>query len=403
MLGAADHALCTSLGQRLDRLATEVMTFWRTYGPDRQNGGFFGTLDRHGRRTRPFEKGLVQQARHLWAFSSWYARREPAEEIRTICDDLYRFLMERFYSETRREFHFMMSESGPAASDTRKVLYAQAFAIFALCAYARAFGHDQAASRALDTFRAIDSRAHDDENGGYLENNDSGYLADGSKKGFNTHLHLMEALTALVETTGDRHATRRLHEMATVVADKIVQRPVYRSRLEFLDDWTPVGPDVRSWGHDLETSWMLRWTASVLHEPDGSPLLHTALRLGKTAAEDAWDADNGCWFEEGTDDGRPVAAARVWWVQSEALPALWQLYRATSDRKYLDRLDATLSFIENKLRDVKCPGTEWFFSVDPDGSPGPRGDHKGEAWKASYHNSRGLSWTGGWIAEAMRG
>ena len=138
MLSAADRALLTSLEKRLDQLAIEVMAFWRTCGPDRKNGGFFGTLDRHGRRTRPFEKGLVQQARHLWAFSSWYEIKEPSQQIRGICDELYRFLVERFYSEARREFHFMMSESGPAASDTRKVLYAQAFGIFALATYARA-------------------------------------------------------------------------------------------------------------------------------------------------------------------------------------------------------------------------------------------------------------------------
>jgi mannose/cellobiose epimerase-like protein (N-acyl-D-glucosamine 2-epimerase family) len=115
--------------------------------------------------------------------------------------------------------------------------------------------------------------------------------------------------------------------------------------------------------------------------------------LGQAAAEAAWDAEHGAWFEEGEGDGQPVRTARVWWVQSEALPALLELYRATGDRKYLERLETTLDFIEQKLRDVERPGTEWFFAVEPDGRPGPRGDHKGEAWKASYHNLRALLWT----------
>jgi mannobiose 2-epimerase len=393
MTHESDARFLSSIRERTGRLAVDVMTFWRVHGPDRVHGGFLGTLDRNGQRMWPFEKGIVQQTRHLWAFSTYHAMKEPSAEIRAICDDLYRFITQHFYSPKAREFYWMISESGPAASDSRKVLYGQAFAIYALSTYGRLLGQKDAISLALETFRTIDARAHDDEHGGYLEYNDTGYLADGSQKGMNTHLHLMEAYTALYEATRDPHVERRLRELALVVATKIVQRPAYRSRLEFLNDWTPCGPVVRSWGHDLETSWLLRWTSSVLGGPHEPVLDETALGLGQAAAEAAWDAEHGAWFEEGEGDGQPVRTARVWWVQSEALPALLELYRATGDRKYLERLETTLDFIEQKLRDVERPGTEWFFAVEPDGRPGPRGDHKGEAWKASYHNLRALLWT----------
>jgi cellobiose epimerase len=392
MIDPNDRALLSSIRERTGRLAVEVMAFWRVHGPDRVHGGFLGTLDRDGRRMWPFEKGLVQQARHLWAFSSYHAMKEPSAEIRAIADDLYHFIRQYFYSPTRREFYWMISESGPAASDSRKVLYGQAFAIYALATYGRLLGQHDATSLALETFRVIDARAHDDEHGGYLENNDTGYLADGSQKGMNTHLHLMEAYTALFEATRDEHVARRLRELAFIVATKIVQRPNYRSRLEFHDDWTPCGPSVRSWGHDLETSWLLRWTASALGESADPVLCDTALALGTAAGEAAWDTESGSFFEEGSDDGQPIRAARVWWVQCEALPALFELYRATGERTYLARLAATLEFIEKKQRDVERPGTEWFFAVEPDGRPGPRGEHKGEAWKASYHNLRALLW-----------
>ena len=76
---------------RLDTLAHDAFSFWRSRGPDPKHGGFYGTLDRHGNPAAPSDKGCIQQARHLWSFSMWYARREKTAEVRAIADNVYRF------------------------------------------------------------------------------------------------------------------------------------------------------------------------------------------------------------------------------------------------------------------------------------------------------------------------
>src|SRR6185295_16083330 len=81
---------------RLDKLARAAFQFWRVHGPDREQGGFHGTLDRHGNPIDPTDKSLIQTVRHLWAMSMWYERRQPEPEVKALADGLYAFLMAHF-------------------------------------------------------------------------------------------------------------------------------------------------------------------------------------------------------------------------------------------------------------------------------------------------------------------
>ena len=92
--------------------------------------------------------------------------------------------------------------------------------------------------------------------------------------------------------------------------------------------------------------------------------------------------------------GKPISA--------EAVAGLYWMYALTGDARHLDRLEATIAFIEISQRDNANPGTEWFWGITPDGGIGARGDHKGEEWKDSYHGSRALSFTEAWIEAAQR-
>ena len=89
---------------RLSSLASEVMTFWKKKGPNPTYGGFYGNLNRMGNKSPPTDKGLVQQTRHLWAFSNWYAMKEPTPEVKAIADDTYK--VSRPTSTTRAPSNF---------------------------------------------------------------------------------------------------------------------------------------------------------------------------------------------------------------------------------------------------------------------------------------------------------
>ncbi len=135
----------------------------------------------------------------------------------------------------------------------------------------------------------------------------------------------------------------------------------------------------------------------------GSPLephvTRVAQALGKHSAELGIDRQKGGYFEEGVPGGAPSKLEKIWWIQAEALPGLWWLYRLSNDVSYLDRFESTLAWIE--ARQVDREYGEWFWGITTDGNIGPHGDHKGEEWKAEYHALRATLFTADWIGEVL--
>ncbi|HWA72144.1 MAG TPA: AGE family epimerase/isomerase [Polyangiaceae bacterium] len=381
----------------MDQQVRELIAFWKVHGPDSSGGGFHGTLNREGASVPPTDKGVIQQTRHLFTFSVWYARREQSPEIKAIADDLYRFVVTRLRDPNDGEFFWKVTRSGEVV-DRRKILYAQSFAIYALAHYAEAFGSAEARAHALTCFESIDRRAHDQAELGYDQTLDPAWFSPGTQKETNTHIHLLEAFTELYRVTHDTRVRARLSELVEVVARRIVQPEGY-ARKEFRRDFTPIGEAVVSYGHDIETSWLLLDALDALGRKDDRAFSDIALRLGEYSARAGFDSAQGGYFEEGVPGGAPAKREKIWWIQAEALSGLFHLYARTRDQTQLTRLEKTLDFIERHQRDREYG--EWYWGVLDDGSVGPRGSNKGEEWKASYHDVRALLFTSDWIARFL--
>jgi cellobiose epimerase len=385
-----------TLRVRLEALGHGVMDFWKAHGPDTKHGGIHGFHDRKGVPKEDANKGLVQQTRHLWSFSTWYARREQSPEVKAVADSIYRFLVAHFLDKDG-EFFYTVSRDGSKVVEPKKQLYAESFAIFALATYADVFDVPEAAQRAMACFQSIDRRAHDAQYLGYDQSQDPGWLAPGAQKDTNTHIHLLESFTALYRSSKDETVRARLEELVKVIATRVVQPSNYAHK-EFYRDWRIHEKALVSYGHDLETAWLLLDAQDALGSKNDG-VQQVAVGLGKHSAERGYDAAKGGYFEEGIPGGAPTKLEKVWWIQAEALPGLWWLYRSSNDASYLDRLEGTLRWIETKQLDAEYG--EWFWGINPDGSVGARGDHKGEEWKAEYHALRALLFTSDWIDQAL--
>lgn len=385
------------VAERLDVLAEDALRFWLQHGPDREYGGFHATLDRAGRAIEPRDKGIIQQTRHLFAFSAWYSRREASPRIRAVADDLFRFVSSKLLDPADGEYFYKVSRSGEPR-DQKKLLYAQSFAIFGLAEYARAFDSEPARALALRCFRSIDGRSHDATYLGYDQTQDPGWFSPGTQKETNTHIHLLESFTSLYRATGDPLVRARLEELVRVLATRVVQPEGY-ARKEFRRDFTPLGPAIVSYGHDIETAWLLLDALDALGMSQDVTLVGRAIRLGAYSARAGFDAAHGGYFEEGPPGGAVSKTEKIWWIQAEALTGLLRLFQRTHDVLYLERLEATLSFIEQHQRDAEHG--EWYWGVLAGGGVGPRGSNKGEEWKASYHNVRALLFTSDWIRAGL--
>lgn len=382
------------LRERLATLARRSAEFWKQHGPDREHGGFHGTLDRNGAPIAPTEKSLIQQVRHLWGMSLWHQYKEPSAAVRALADDLYQFVCTHFFVPGTGEYAYLVDRRGRVV-DQRHVLYAQSFTIYGFAEYARAFEHEPALSAALRLFHSIDARAHDSEHGGYLQHNDAPWLPPGCEKETNTHIHLMEAYAALFSVSHDPRVQERLEELVTLVTTKLLQPESYVHK-NFTRDWAPVGDKRVSYGHDIETYWLLDDAARVLGRPLDCTILEPARRMALHSADAGYDHTHGGYFEEGPVGSAADKLEKVWWVQAEAIPGLFRLFEQTRDSKWLDRMQGTLDYIERQL--LNAATGEWYWGVLPDGSIGPRGDGMGEHWKACYHVLRALVLTERWMS-----
>jgi cellobiose epimerase len=380
------------LSARLAPLAQRTMDFWLEHGPDTTFGGFHGTLDRQGNPIAPTDKGLIQEVRQLWTLSTWYERRERSARITALADASYEFVRESFL-DTDGAFVFKVSRDGTRVVDAKKQMFAESYAIFALATYGRVFGVPEALELALARFASIDRQRHDTTNGGYDQTGDPGLITSGAARDTNTQLHLMEAFTALYQATDDAVVGARLSELIDLYADTLRQPSGYVPS-EYTATWAPFGTPTVSYGHDLETAWLMLDAAALLGREGEASLRSASLAIAAHSAQRGFDATLGGYFELGVPAGAVTDRDKIWWVQFEALNGLWWAYELSGDLAYLDRLSATLDWIE-LAEDL--PSGEWFATTNANGTA-LGADYKGDEWKESYHPIRALVYVQDWIA-----
>jgi mannobiose 2-epimerase len=324
--------------------------------------------------------------------STWYERRLGTPALRELAEQQYTFLRQSFVDEADGAFVYEVSRDGQRVVDGRKQLFAESYAIYALATYGRVFRDAEATALALARFESIDAAYHDALDGGYDQRRDPGTLSGGAAKDTNTHLHLLEAFTPLYEATGDVRVAARLDELIELFATRLLQPSDY-VHAEFALDWTPVGSARVSYGHDLETAWLLLEAARVVGRSGDATVRAAALAMATHSAERGFDAQDGGYFEAGLPGGALTDLDKIWWVQFEALEGLWWAHVLSGDALQLDRLERTLDWVEFT---EDRPVGEWFAATNPDGSPAGA-DYKGDEWKASYHSVRALVYLQDWV------
>jgi cellobiose epimerase len=184
-----------------------------------------------------------------------------------------------------------------------------------------------------------------------------------------------------------------LDEVTELIANTLRQDSNY-VHSEFLLDWTPFGAPVVSYGHDLETSWLLLEAARVLGRPNDPDLRAVAYFIAENSATRGFDTARGGYFETGAPGGPAADLDKVWWVQFEAVAGLWWDFAIGGDPARLDQIERTVAWIEAA---EDAPIGEWFAITNPDGSASGS-SNKADEYKESYHPMRSLVFVEDWIA-----
>ncbi len=370
-------------------LRQNILKFWIDHAIDRQYGGMIGWLDRKGNPIKPGTKSLVQQSRVVWSFSAAY-RMFPDPAYKEVATHALKFIREKMWDAEQGGFYWLVDREGNVR-DGRKHLYGQSFAIYGLAEYARAFDDSKAREEALELFRLIDRKAHDNENGGYREGFSKEWqflsaddtLGARGRKSMNTHIHLLESFTTLYKATGDTKVRARVEELLKICAEKIVDSDRGFARLFFTDDWKPSGPDTCSYGHDIELSWLMAESAEALAEPIPESVLRASRALVEHTLRAGFDAEHGGVYDEGPAAGLPESKRMIWWVQAEALVGLLNAYQVFQNPEYWKAFDLQSQYTLEHFVDREYG--EWHNTIEVDGKIT---GEKASQWKAPYHAAR---------------
>ncbi|MEJ2582901.1 MAG: AGE family epimerase/isomerase [Acidobacteriota bacterium] len=382
------------LRQAIEReLQGNLLPFWRERSPDHERGGFIAEMAVDGIVRDGAPRGLILNSRLLWTFSALYRRFGEQRDLE-LARRAFDILESRFRDREHGGYFWRIDASGKPLDRTKKT-YGQAFCIYALSEFHLATGESAALESALELFELVEGHAHDQEFGGYLEARDTDWsetpdlqLSDRdmiAAKSMNTHLHLLEAYTNLVLAIIDPRVVMRLDELIGIFGRQIIHREAGGFHLDhFFDEAWTLQSENRTYGHDIESAWLLSEAAAVLRgEELGETVKLWAIELARSTLAEGLLADGGLAYEG--RDGSVTDAIHDWWCQAEAVVGFWHVYTLTGDRAYADASTRVWQFIEQHQADRD--GGEWFWRVRADGTIDET-EPKVSEWKGPYHTVR---------------
>ena len=413
-------------------LQTEILDAWYPLTVDTVYGGFLSNFTFDWQPRGPQNKMIVTQTRHLWALSG-AAMFYKNDGYQNLADHAYKYLRDAMWDKEDGGFYTTLSREGkPGSTDFggSKMAYGNAFGIYALSAYYELTGNEEALNLAKKDFQWLEEYSHDPVYGGYFNNlnRDGSPLSVGgmdkakesgtspeqlpdydriSQKDQNTSIHILEALTALYKVWPDSLLRKRLREMFSLIADTIVTD---RGSLTlFLTrDWKPISlrdssesyirrridTDHISFGHNIETAYLLLEASQVLNGKPDKKTLALAKKMVDQTLKYGWDRKVGGIFDKGyffkgSDTITIVSNVKVWWSQAEALNScllMSKLYPAEKE-KYRDYFKKEWNYLNTYQIDHKHKG---WYEEGLDNSPRQVSAPKATDWKIDYHNSRAL-------------
>ena len=393
-----------------DLLEKELTNGWYPRAVDRELGGFHQTLGRDWTVLPDDNRFLVYQARMTWTAAA-YARfsRTHRDEYVGYTRRGIEYLDRVMRDGPSGGFHWVLDTRGkidPRLGDEKHV-YGTAFVLYAASAAYEVTHDDLALKVARDAFDWLERYAHDAKAGGYFE----AIRRDGTPivtwdenvplarrvdrlgtyygfKSMNAHIHLLEAIAEFSKVEKTPVVKGRLGEVHALVRDKIAAEPgalnLYLTR-----DWQAT-PAHDSFGHDVETAYLLVEAADALGTPDDPKTWHMARRLVDHALDWGWDDRHGGFYYKGeVFGGEAFDTHKDWWTQAEGLNALLLMHRkfgASTDRYWSAFLKEWV-FIERHLIDPDHGG--WYMGTTREGNLIGDGV-KATQWKANYHTARAM-------------
>ncbi len=369
-------------------LEEKIIPFWKNLRDD-EFGGYYGYMDYDLNVDKEAVKGCILNSRITWFFSAAYKQLQD-ESLLEEAKHGYAFMKEHCFDKKNGGVFWSVKYDG-TPEDTTKHTYNQAFSIYALSDYYEASGDPEALELAMQQFHLIEEKCTDEI--GYKEAFDrSFHEVDNDKlsengvmaeKTMNTLLHVFEAYTELYRVSHNEEVKKRLEWIFEEFANKVYNPALHRQEVFFDKNMNTI-LDLYSYGHDIETSWLLDYGVEVLGEQKYkdliTPITDDMLANLYEVAFDGHSLNNEC-------DRGVVNTTSIWWVQAETVLGFVNgALKHPEIKEYMMAARSEWDYIQEHMIDPR-EGSEWFWDVDKNGEATDKKPIV-EPWKCPYHNGR---------------
>ena len=405
-----------------ESLTSELLDVFYPLSMDTLYGGFLSDFTYDWQPGMPQNKMIVTQARHIWTTSN-AAMFFKDDTYQKFAEHGFHFIRDKMWDSTYGGFYWIRNREGNSigsALGDSKTSYGNAFAIYALSNYFKVSGDSSALKLAQQTYLWLDQHCHDPEYGGYYNNitregklreNDNETVARFDQAGpdwkdQNSSIHLLEAFTELYKIWPDSLLHQRLLEMLGLIRDTITNEKGYLT-LFLKRDWTPVsycdssdavrkthiGMDHVSFGHDIETAYLMLEASDALGLDSDGKTLTIAKKMVDHSLSAGWDDEKGGLYNEGyyfkdSESISILSKDKVWWVQAETLNSLLLMSKLfPEEEKYYQVFLKQWEYMKTYLIDHEYGG--WYYN-GLDNNPEMIKANKTSDWKVNYHDSRAL-------------
>lgn len=368
----------------------EILAWWIEHIIDEENGGFYGQIDGNNQVHPQAPRGGVLNSRILWAFSAAYNQTQQ-EHYLVMAGRAFKYLLAHFIDKEYGGLYWSVNYKGEPL-DTKKQIYASAFAIYGLSEYWKATRNEGARQAAIDLYRVIEQYSFDPLGTGYIDAfarnwqpMDDIRLSEkdaNEKKTMNTHLHVLEAYTNLYQVWGDEELRHKIVLLIKNFTEHIVNKQTHHLVLFFDEHWNAKG-DAVSYGHDIEAAWLIQEAAEVIEDED---LIRQTRKLAINiagAAKEGLHTDGGLWYEYEPSTGHLVKEKHSW-PQAEAMVGFMNAYQVSLDESYLQLSYKSWLFVQQYIKDHQAG--EWYWGVAENYQTMAK--DKAGLWKCPYHNTR---------------
>jgi mannobiose 2-epimerase len=150
-----------------------------------------------------------------------------------------------------------------------------------------------------------------------------------------------------------------------------------------------------SFGHDVETAYLLLEASHVLGLENDTTTARVAKKMVDHSLAKGWDAEKGGFYDEAyyfknKADITITADTKNWWAQAEGLNTLLMMAELYPDdpNEYYEKFELLWDYVDTNL--IDHVNGDW-YAGGIDRQPELKTALKGQIWKANYHQYRSLT------------